>query len=79
MHCESLRLQAFRASFTLLKVYLSFLRKSATMEKESSVVGNQQSDAKRKKAEQHGQGVVDKTRQDIGKLIELDVSSDEEL
>lgn len=50
------------------------------MEEESSVIGNQQPDAKRKKAEQRGLGVVDKTRQDIGKLIQLDiVSSDEEL
>ena len=41
---------------------------------------NQQLDAKRKKTEQQGLGVVDKIKQNTGKLIELDfVSSDEEL
>ncbi|KAG2703151.1 hypothetical protein I3843_06G116300 [Carya illinoinensis] len=61
-------------------INMSEKRKSSTMEEESSVIGNQQPDAKRKKAEQRGLGVVDKTRQDIGKLIQLDiVSSDEEL
>jgi hypothetical protein len=64
----------------LLKVHLSLLRKSSTMKAESSVMRNQQLDAKRNKTEQQGQGVVDKTKQNTGKLIELDfVSSDEEL
>lgn len=64
----------------LLKVHLSFLRKSSTMKAESSVMRNQQLEAKRNKTEQRGQGVVDKTKQNTGKLIELDfVSSDEEL
>ncbi len=64
----------------LLKVHLSLLRKSSTMKAESSVMRNQQPDAKRNKTEQQGQGVVDKTKQNTGKLIELDfVSSDEEL
>ncbi|XP_059434036.1 uncharacterized protein LOC132167153 [Corylus avellana] len=55
-------------------------RKSSTMKAESSVMRNQQLDAKRKKTEQQGLGVVDKTKQNTGKLIELDfVSSDEEL
>lgn len=50
------------------------------MKAESSVMRNQQLDAKRKKTEQQGQGVADKTKQYTGKLIELDfVSSDEEL
>ncbi|KAK4562263.1 hypothetical protein RGQ29_004936 [Quercus rubra] len=54
-------------------------RKSSTMKAESSAMRNQQLDAKRKKTE-HGQGVLDKTNQSTGKLIELDyVSSDEEL
>lgn len=49
------------------------------MKAESSAMRNQQLDAKRKKTE-HGQGVLDKTNQSTGKLIELDyVSSDEEL
>ncbi|XP_041014511.1 uncharacterized protein LOC121257545 [Juglans microcarpa x Juglans regia] len=67
---------------TVLKqpINMSKKRKSSTMEEESSVIGNQQPDAKRMKAERHGLGVVGKTRQDIGKLIQLDiVSSDEEL
>lgn len=64
----------------LLKVHLSLLRKSSTMKAESSVMRNQQLDTKRKKTEQQGLGVVDKTKQNTGKLIELDfVSSDEEL
>jgi hypothetical protein len=64
----------------LLKVHLSLLRKPSTMKAESSVMRNQQLDAKRKKTEQQGQGVADKTKQYTGKLIELDfVSSDEEL
>lgn len=50
------------------------------MKPESSVMRNQQPDVKRKKADQQGQVVVDKIRQNTGKLIELDfVSSDEEL
>lgn len=49
------------------------------MKAESSAMRNQQLDPKRKKTE-HGQGVLDKTNQSTGKLIELDyVSSDEEL
>lgn len=64
----------------LLKVHLSLLRKPSTMKAESSVMRNQQLDAKRKKTEQQGLGVADKTKQYTGKLIELDfVSSDEEL
>lgn len=63
----------------LLKVWPSLFRKSSTMKAESSAMRNQQLDAKRKKTE-HGQVVLDKTNQNIGKLIELDyVSSDEEL
>ncbi|KAE8008753.1 hypothetical protein FH972_005236 [Carpinus fangiana] len=55
-------------------------RKSSTIKAESSVMRNQQLDAKRKKTEQQGLGVVDKIKQNTGKLIELDfVSSDEEL
>ncbi|XP_062177620.1 uncharacterized protein LOC133882453 [Alnus glutinosa] len=61
-------------------VNISEKRKSSTMKAESSVMRNQQLDAKRNKTEQQGQGVVDKTKQNTGKLIELDfVSSDEEL
>jgi hypothetical protein len=64
----------------LLKVRLSLPRKSSTIKAESSVMRNQQLDAKRKKTEQQGLGVVDKIKQNTGKLIELDfVSSDEEL
>lgn len=49
------------------------------MKVESSAMRNQQLDAKRKKTE-HGQVVLDKTKQNTGKLIELDyVSSEEEL
>ena len=49
------------------------------MKAESSAMRNQQPDAKRKKAEQV-QVVLDKTKQNTEKLIELDfVSSDEEL
>lgn len=49
------------------------------MKVESSAIRNQQLDAKRKKTE-HGQVVLDKTKQNTGKLIELDyVSSEEEL
>uniref|UniRef100_A0A2N9ISX9 MCM10 OB-fold domain-containing protein n=1 Tax=Fagus sylvatica TaxID=28930 RepID=A0A2N9ISX9_FAGSY len=55
------------------------LRKSSTMKAESSAMRNQQPDAKRKRAEQV-QVVLDKTKQNTEKLIELDfVSSDEEL
>ncbi|KAK9990795.1 hypothetical protein SO802_025780 [Lithocarpus litseifolius] len=46
-------------------------RKSSAMKAESSAMRNQQLDAKRKKTE-HGQGVLDKTNQSTGKLIELD-------
>lgn len=49
------------------------------MKVESSAMRNQQLDAKRKKTED-GQVVLDKTKQNTGKLIELDyVSSEEEL
>jgi predicted type IV restriction endonuclease len=49
------------------------------MKAESSAMRNQQPDAKRKRAEQV-QVVLDKTKQNTEKLIELDfVSSDEEL
>lgn len=63
----------------LLKIHLSFLRKS-TIKAESSVTRDLQLDAKRKKADQQGQSVVYKTEQNTGKMIELDfVSSDEEM
>ncbi|KAF5443786.1 hypothetical protein F2P56_036315 [Juglans regia] len=42
-------------------INMSEKRKSSTMEEESSVIGNQQPDAKRKKAKRHGIGVVNKT------------------
>ncbi|KAG7978220.1 hypothetical protein I3843_05G073700 [Carya illinoinensis] len=62
------------------QISMSDKRKSSTMKPESSVMRNQQPDVKRKKADQQGQVVVDKIRQNTGKLIELDfVSSDEEL
>nr|POE82099.1 hypothetical protein CFP56_67558 [Quercus suber] len=54
-------------------------KRKSTMKAESSAMRNQQLDAKRKKTE-HGQGVLNKSNQSTGKLIELDyVSSDEEL
>nr|POE54049.1 protein mcm10 like [Quercus suber] len=54
-------------------------KRKSTVKAESSAMRNQQLDAKRKKTE-HGQGVLDKSNQITGKLIELDyVSSDEEL
>ncbi|GMY05448.1 protein MCM10 homolog [Fagus crenata] len=60
-------------------INISEKRKSSTMKAESSAMRNQQPDAKRKKAEQV-QVVLDKTKQNTEKLIELDfVSSDEEL
>lgn len=59
--------------------YIIFLRKSSTMKVNPFVVMNNEPDAKRKKTD-YGQASAEKSKNETGKMIELEIfGSDEDI